>query len=436
MGNIPLDIGVQFIKNLTATIKLSDARSKILAAKRSYSDSLKLSDIKKIYEQRKLSDTLKLVDARSKIWTLSRTYADTLKLVAVNTNTWHFENPTWIKNIVAEYGLSDVKKRDITRRPLTDNLKLSDAFWKSRVITLSATLVLGDLIKKRDIMKKLSASLKLSDGDITDIIRRRLTDTLKLTGVIRKSPSREIKNTLKLVDIIRKKPIRTLADTLKLSDATIEIIKVLAKLFSETLKLDDADVNAQSMKLLKDSLKLSDNRSKIWSLSRAYSDSLKLTSISRQGAGKNLTDSLVLEDLKYFIIGKLLTSDLKLSDGDITDIITRTLYEDVKLVDNYNRIWTLSRTYADNLKLVDILTKGTSRKLIEDVKLSDAIPIFDINKLLKNNLFLVDNYSRIWSLARTYSDTLKLVDIGTKHTKRTMPAEHLHLSDTDRKSVV
>ena len=57
MGNIPLDIGVQFIKNLTATIKLSDARSKILAAKRSYSDSLKLSDIKKIYEQRKLSDT-------------------------------------------------------------------------------------------------------------------------------------------------------------------------------------------------------------------------------------------------------------------------------------------------------------------------------------------------------------------------------------------
>jgi hypothetical protein len=161
-----------------------------------------------------------------------------------------------------------------------------------------------------------------------------------------------------------------------------------------------------------------------------------------------LKDTTILSDLKKFDIDKLITDILKLDDGDITNVIIRLLsdtlklsdvynkewalertYSDsLKLVDNYDRLWDIVRLYSDNLKLADVLTKSTSRILADDLKLDDGDITDIITRILSENLILSDNYSRIWDLARSYNDNLKLIDVGTKHTSRILPNEYLLLS--------
>jgi hypothetical protein len=195
------------------------------------------------------------------------------------------------------------------------------------------------------------------------------------------------------------------------------------------LKLDDGDIKDIITRTLKDTLKLSD--------------------ITLKGAGKNLPDSLKLSALKRFDIIKLLPDTLKVDDGDIIDIITRLLkdslklsdvyskewtlartYSDtLKLVDNYDRLWNVVRLYSENIKLSDVLTKSTARILEDVLKVDDGDITDIITRTLYENLKLSPIYSRIWSLSRTYSETPKLVDIVTKHTKRTMPKEFILLSD-------
>ena len=64
MPNIPLDIGVQFIKNLNDTIKLSDNYSRTWTLSRTYQDILNLIDLINKQSQRLLSDDLILSDIK------------------------------------------------------------------------------------------------------------------------------------------------------------------------------------------------------------------------------------------------------------------------------------------------------------------------------------------------------------------------------------
>jgi hypothetical protein len=88
---------------------------------------------------------------------------------------------------------------------------------------------------------------------------------------------------------------------------------------------------------------------------------------------------------------------------------TQDVTENLILTDVSSKIWTLARTYSDNLKESDGDTEITSKLLTDSLKLS-------------SNLFKV--------LARTYSDTLDLTDIK-KFSIIKKVSSSLKLSDDD-----
>jgi hypothetical protein len=160
---------------------------------------------------------------------------------------------------------------------------------------------------------------------------------------------------------------------------------------------------------------------------------------------RELQDNLLLSDGDENLIERTLSETLKLEDGD-TSIISRTLTDSINLSsvllksisteleetlslsDVYDSIWELSRTLVETLKLTDNISK-TDGKVIKNIiymsdfassnqitKLLSTTLTLDtgddrnINKLCAETLELVDDFDYTWSLERTLSDVIELVD--------------------------
>jgi len=125
-----------------------------------------------------------------------------------------------------------------------------------------------------------------------------------------------------------------------------------------------------------ENFKLSDNLSKIWNLNRIYQNSLYLSDLINKSISRRINNILRLSS------SKKINTNKKLQNG-------------ILLEGNYSRIWNAIRTYQDYIKLIDIVNKGWVLLFIEILRLSDGDVKDIIVRLLQEIIKLNDGYIKV-----------------------------------------
>ena len=81
------------------------------------------------------------------------------------------------------------------------------------------------------------------------------------------------------------------------------------------------------------------------------------------------------------------------------------------MVETYSRVWVLAREYTETANLSDNIDIVRIKELFESFNLSDVYArVWNIVRVYSETTELTDIYSRIWTLAREYSESLSLDD--------------------------
>lgn len=201
-----------------------------------------------------------------------------------------------------------------------------------------------------------------------------------------------------------------------------------SKPLSDTITLSDAVTGKAVGAGKSDTITLSDNLSRVWAISRSFSDTTTLSDVVAKAVGLPRSDSLTLTDTLAKAYG------LRPADT-------------ITLTDAFSKVWTVARSFADSLTLsdspsksvglsrADIITlqdaatqfKGYALSLSDTVTLTDAIAkSAGLGK--SDSLTLTDAMTRAWVAVRSYADTITLSDSISKRVATTI-ADTIATSD-------
>ena len=188
---------------------------------------------------------------------------------------------------------------------------------------------------------------------------------------------------------------------------------------------------AELNKVLTESFSLDDTYGRVWTLAREYSENF------------SLSDDLITEAIKFLVLSEsfLFYDDLvadftkelsgeafSLSD-DLLKATIKVLSDIANLSDTYSKVWTLARAYSESMSLDDGDTKQIIRILSETTNLSDNLDVLkQILKIYTESFSLSDTYSKVWTLARAYSESIGLSD-GDAYAVARILTESFNLSD-------
>jgi len=294
-------------------------------------------------------------------------------------------------------------------------------------------------------------------------LKKELSESLSMNDSIFKLTNKELLDSFSFSDTILKDMDRTLNESYNLSDA-VSVIRTFLRTYSESFSFNDI-ITKQTTKLLAESNSLSDNFSRVWTLARIYSENFSLSDselndISRslsesyglsdaetaqiyrtilesnslsdsvlKSEERSLSENITISDGDFYYINKILseifgfsdaysriwnlarnyTQEYNLSDTENNSIV-RILTEENSLSDNFSRVLDVARTYLEEISTSDLIKRDIERTLSEYFTFDDGdMPIF-VTKLLTEEFGMADTYSRIWNLARTYSESINSSD--------------------------
>lgn len=226
-----------------------------------------------------------------------------------------------------------------------------------------------------------------------------------------------------------------LEETLSISD---DYSKIPNKAISEALSVSgtyskqwDAYMTRQ------ETIDLADDYSDVWSAFILKTESLSFAdTITRILLYfKQLEESLGLLDIRTLNVLKLTSETIGLTDEfSRISSVYRTLTDSMNLVDArtfkpnilkvesfevqdiFDRIWNIKRLHEESLTINDAKILESFLFLVEALALADEVEaaLLLLKKLLTENLGLADEFNRVFSIYRTYSEAFNLTDIVTR----------------------
>lgn len=298
------------------------------------------------------------------------------------------------------------------------NKVLSESFHATASITKQSDKVISNSFALSDsklfsIIHILSESLSVSDGE-EGIIQRLLSESFGLSATVTKSELRSLSDAIALNGAMTRSTDHVLSDSFNFADAiTRSIIRILS-----------------------DTINGSDDFSRIWNLSREYSEETNLSDALTKQEERALSDSLGLTDSKTIQTIKLLSESMDLSDilEKVKSIpmyaeFYKNLSETMHMTDNYERLWLILREYSENIDATDLLTKDIFRTLSQTMTATDVLTK-ETDREMDEGISLTDVYDRTWNVVREYSESTTLTDAINKYLQRTL-SETLDASDGD-----
>lgn len=211
----------------------------------------------------------------------------------------------------------------------------------------------------------------------------------------------------------------------------------------DSFSMSDGDTK-HIYKLIENTLNLSPNATRQWTLARSYNETANLTDSASKRPYKTFTDSFTLSDASVKkSVNKKAIESLELADSftrqwilsrvkdDATTLISapakktsKTRSETLNVSDSLLRL--LNRTLSEDLQMQDIIKKNSSVTKTEDLNLTDG-DIAHINKTIVNILSVTGAITKQDS--KTLTELIELLDSKILHPKKT-PQETMGLSDT------
>ena len=317
--------GGALTKALASSLIISDSVLRTSVFKRTFSDSVSLTDLISKQPGLTLSDVVALADD-----------FDYLRILLLS------ETLTLADDRVFDYG-----------KALSNTLSISDAMIKDFGKNISDVLSISDLLATfKYICRQLSETLTISD-DFQYLRGFDIFDSVSLSDTKSFAYGKGLSNTLSLSELVRRQIgfIRTFSDTMTISDSCItSIYTAYFKILSDTLALNDL-IRKQVV------------------FNRSVSETLTMSETIKKDVHKILHDTLTINEIflclkesAYLLslfdtlsitsaASILKNQTLNLSDTlAISDFIIAISSKDMELLDSTGTILTyLRRPYWDNL---------------------------------------------------------------------------------------
>lgn len=295
---------------------------------------------------------------------------------------------------------------------LSESLHTTATITKEPTKLLNSSFALSDS-KLFSIIHILSDSLSISDGE-EGIIQRLLSESFGLSSSVTKSELRSLSDAIAMSATMTRSTDHVLSDSFNFADA----------------------ITRSMIRILSDTITGSDAYSRVWELSREYSEETNLSDALTKQEEKALSDSLGLTDSKTIQTIKLLSESMDFSDI-LEKVKTLPMYaefyknlsETMHLTDNYERLWLILREYSESIDATDLLTKDIFRTLSQTLNATDVVNK-ETDREMDEGISLTDNYDRTWIAIREYSESTTLTDEINKYLQRTL-SETLDASDGD-----
>jgi hypothetical protein len=244
-----------------------------------------------------------------------------------------------------------------------------------------------DPIFPQDWYQTCSDNIKLSDS-LVEIrgLYRSLTENLLLSSSKILSPIKILTNDIKINDTKKISISKALLDSIKVTDK-LPLDRYLT--YSENIKLSD-DVKLCKAKLLSENIIV--NSEIIKSIDKVLLDNIVINE-SINHIEIQFEEVIILRENCNSGLTKTFSDSLKLNDGDITNILEKTLTDNLKL--SSSKTLDIIRNISDNLKLSDDLTTNSSfksRTFSETIRL-DSNPLGNPDE---TNVYVWDDVTSDW----------------------------------------
>jgi hypothetical protein len=432
-------VGAEYTQGATAyeqdmtleVLTLSDTIQKHIM--RTLTELHSLTDTRPMVMRKATGESITLLDTYSEIFTIFRTLSEIA-------------------------GLTDTKTRD-TVKAVSDSITLIDSV--TRLSTLYETL--SEIATLTDTYEEVFGVLRTFDETITliDTVAPLIVKIVNLTDIL------SVDDTLARDFTI----LRTLSEIATLTDTYAEVFGVY-RTFSETPTFSDS-VLVYPRKNLTETIDLIDTVARLSTLYETLSEisTLTDTEINAVAIVKSniitLTDSLVtleativtlnetitMTDTMIAAVVKIISNSMTLNDTMLDEVTWyRTFSDSYTLTDTEyalalltpselitltdTKISKVFKVFADSTTLNDAIDSLSSKTFSDTITLVDVDQI-NMIKLASETLNVEDTFARLFTVYRTLSETITLIDTivtsytgtGTEYTSTL--TETMTLLDTD-----
>jgi sulfur relay (sulfurtransferase) DsrC/TusE family protein len=210
---------------------------------------------------------------------------------------------------------------------------------------------------------------------------------------------------------------RDISESFSLSSS---VNKAPGRSLSQAFNFSDGDIKS-FYRILTNSFNISASKTKEWSLNRDISESFSLSEdILKQIIKlKLISESFSLSEdiLKQIIKLKLISESLNISEDLLLTATINLPGEQINLLDNYSKIITLLKNYSESLSLSDLIAKSLIREVSEEYSLSDT-KTFQESRIINETTNLSDNQIRL--IERLILEEFNIMDGDIKSFYRTL----------------
>ncbi len=261
----------------------------------------------------------------------------------------------------------------------------------SRVSAIGRTLV--QIVKMADTKRFRKTQFKV------------LYDRLSATNALFKATGRTLKEVVIAVGSMSSWAIgKLLIEIVKVRDSVVRTW-TLSRVFSEIIKVSGNAFN-QGAKIFSEVLAIS-SEFILGTISKLFIEIIKIVEDVRKSLpAKSYSESIVVSDSVFKQAGKTFTEAVIVASEFILGTISKLFIEIVKVIDNYSKAWTLSRVFSETVKVVGNLFNQAGLIFAETISVVGSFVLGTISKLLIETVKVYGIFNT--AITRTFNEIIKI----------------------------
>jgi len=262
-----------------------------------------------------------------------------------------------------------------------------------------------------------------------------LTETITLTEVFLRLPTRFLNETIPIIDTVSKRPNRLLNESVSINDT---LLKNATKLLNEVISVADTFTRAFT-RVLTDPITIVDTINKY--SSRLLSEIVSITDMFAKIPGRILSEVVTVTDELITFLEKIFTESISLTDSIVKSSIrifsetillvdsiirnpARLLQETISIIDSFERV--MAKNLTEVITLTEEFIRSVSRMISESITVSDTV-LKDIGRAMALEIISIsDSFERAQN--RILTEVISIGDIIERSMNRVF-AEVLTISD-------
>lgn len=266
----------------------------------------------------------------------------------------------------------------------------------------------GLLITAQDLSQILSDNFLFDETSINRVSKINTESFVLSEFFLKRNDKKNIEN-ISFTEILSKTTILTNSDILNFSETISRIIET-NRYFLESVLFSDTNTETTSLKF---SENISFTEEQIFAFRKNLVNSINLLETFSILNSIKFSESLSITESVFKIINKMNSSNLDLNGSNLFSF-EKILSSNLELIENYSKL--IRRPVGDTLNFLEILLSVSGSQItLSDIINFTEIFLKRIQLSKTSNFNLIDFFTRLFSVNRSFIESLNLLEELTKY---------------------